>query len=97
MNIRQRSTAHAFKSGNELGQEFLYYLIYKLSYCNFPESRNKKSKIIFLFYLLILNAICFVEKTNIFLRLCLCIFESDNAKSDCPIQISRKYFCSGDI
>ena len=35
--------------------EFFYYLIYKPSYCNFPESRKKSkkiiSKIIFLFYL----------------------------------------------
>ena len=28
--------------------------------------------------------ICFVEK-KIFLRFCLCIFESDTVKDDCPI------------
>ena len=33
---------------------------------------------------------CFVEKNNIFLRFCLCIFESDTVKSDCYIQIFRK-------
>ena len=37
-----------------------------------------------------LNIICFVEKDNIFLRFCLCIFESDTVKSDCNIQIFRK-------
>ena len=35
------------------------------------------SKIFFLFYLPTQNIICFVEKNNIFLRFCLCIFESD--------------------
>ena len=34
--------------------------------------------------------ICFVEKNNIFLRFCLCIFESGTVKSDCPVQIFRK-------
>ena len=33
---------------------------------------------------------CFVEKKNILLRFCLCIFESTSAKSDCPVQIFRK-------
>ena len=37
-----------------------------------------------------LNIICLVEKNNIFLRFCLCIFESDTVKSDCPVQIFRK-------
>ena len=47
--------------------EFFYLLIYKPSYCNFPESRKKPniSKIIFLFYLPTLNINCLVEK-NIF-------------------------------
>ena len=34
-----------------------------------------------------LNITCFVEKKNLFLRFCLCIFESDTVKSDCPKQI----------
>ena len=29
-------------------------------------------------------------KKKIFLRLCLCIFESDTVKRDCPVQIFRK-------
>ena len=29
-------------------------------------------------------------KKKIFLRFCLCIFESDTVKSDCPVQIFRK-------
>ena len=57
------------------------------------ESREKIkfkiSKIIFLFYPPTLNIICFVEKNIIFLRFCLCIFESDTVKSDCPVQIFR--------
>ena len=36
------------------------------------------------------NLTYFVEKNNIFLRICLCIFESDAVKSDCPVQIFRK-------
>ena len=43
----------------------------------------------FLFYPPTLNIICLVEK-KIFLRLCLCIFESDSVKNDCPVQIFRK-------
>ena len=39
------------------------------------------SKIIFLFYPLTLNIICLVEK-KIFLRFCLCIFESDSVKRE---------------
>ena len=31
-----------------------------------------------------------MEKNNKFLRFCLCIFESDTVKSDCPVQIFRK-------
>ena len=54
------------------------------SYCNFLESRKKKSKIC-VFYPPTLNIICFVENRNIFLRFCLRIFESDTAKSDCPM------------
>ena len=54
----------------------------------------EKKKLIsnfFLFYPPTLNIICFVEKKNdIFLRFCLCIFESDTVKSDCPVQIFRK-------
>ena len=45
--------------------------------------------------------ICFFEK-KIFLRFCLCIFESGTVKSDCPVQIFRKIMkylkiFSGDI
>ena len=74
----------------ELKPEFFYKLIYKPSYCNFPESKRKKlfAKIIFL-YLPNLNIICFLEK-KIFLRFCLCIFESGTVKSDCPVQIFKK-------
>ena len=34
----------------------------------------------FFFYPSTLNIICFVEKNIIFLRFCLCIFESDTVK-----------------
>ena len=34
-----------------------------------------------------LNINSFVEKNNIFLRFCLCIFESDTVKSDCLVPI----------
>ena len=76
----------------DLRPEFFYTLINEPSYCNFPESR-KKIKFnfyFFLFYPPTLNIICFVEKNNIFLRFCLCIIESDNVKSDCPVQTFRK-------
>ena len=43
----------------------------------------------FLFYPPTLNIICLVEK-KIFLTFCLCIFESDTVKNDCPVQIFRK-------
>ena len=33
---------------------------------------------------------CLVEKNNIVLRFCLCIFEIDTVKSDCPVQIFKK-------
>ena len=69
--------------------EFFYLLIYEPSYCNFPESRKKS---IFLFYPPTLNVICFVEKNYIFLRFCLCIFESDTVKSDCPMQENYEIF-----
>ena len=38
------------------------------------------------------NIICFVEKNNIFLRFCLCIFESDTVKSDFPMQENYEIF-----
>ena len=69
---------------NYLGQE-----IYEPSYCYFPESRKKSSKFLFLFYL---NIFCFVEKNNMFLRFCLCIFESDTVQSDCPMQENYEIF-----
>ena len=46
---------------------------------------------------LTLNIICFLEKNNIFLRFCLCIFESDTVKSDCPMQIFRKIIIFKDL
>ena len=46
--------------------------------------------LVFIFYPRTVNSICLVEKNNIFLRFCLCIFESDTVKSDCPVQIFRK-------
>ena len=46
--------------------------------------------LVFIFYPRTLNIICLVEKNDIFLRFCLCIFESDTVKSDCPVQIFRK-------
>ena len=52
--------------------------------------KDKNSKIIFLFYPPTLNIICFLEKGNIFLRFCLCNFESDTVKSNCPVQIFRE-------
>ena len=51
---------------------------------------NLISKIIFIFYPPTLNIIGFVEKNNLFLRFCMCIFESDTVKSDCPVQLFRK-------
>ena len=51
---------------------------------------EKKFNFLFLFYPPTLNIICFVEKNNIFLRFCLCIFESDTVKRDCPVLIFRK-------
>ena len=44
----------------------------------------------FLFYPPTLSIICFVEKKNIFMKFCLCIFESDTVKSDSPVQFFRK-------
>ena len=44
--------------------------------------------VFFLFYPPTLKINCLVEKNNIFLRFCLCIFESDTVKS--PVQIFRK-------
>ena len=76
----------------------IFLLIDLQTYCNFPESRKKYnlfSKIVFVSYLPPLNINCFVEKNHIFLRFCLCIFESDTVKSDCQMQIFRrivKYF-----
>ena len=42
------------------------------------------------FFLLVDLQICFVEKNDIFLRFCLCIFDSDTVKSDCSVQIFRE-------
>ena len=46
----------------------------------------------FMVYLPTLNIICFIEKNDIFLRFCLCIFESDTVKSDCPMQENYEIF-----
>ena len=51
---------------------------------------NSSNLSCFLFYPSTLNIICFIENSKIFLRFCLCIFESDTVKSDCPIKICRK-------
>ena len=56
----------------------------------FLKVEKKNYFIFFLFYQPTLNIIRLVEKNNIFLRPCLCIFESDTLKSDCPVQIFRK-------
>ena len=56
----------------------------------FRNVEKKTSKIIFLFYPQTLNIIYLVEKNNVFLRFCLCIFKSDTVKSDCRVQIFRK-------
>ena len=59
---------------------------------NFWEGRKTislTSKFFFI-YPLTLNMICFVEKSNIFLRFCLSVFESDTVKNDCPIQAFKK-------
>ena len=39
-----------------------------------------------------LNFIRFVEENKIFLRFCLCIFENDTVKSDCPMQKNYEIF-----
>ena len=55
------------------------------------EDPDKMSRIIRLFTICfaVASPFCFVQKNNIFLRFCLCIFESDTVKSDCPVQIFR--------
>ena len=58
----------------------------------FQKGEKKNSKIIFLFYPPTLNTICFLEKNNTFLRFCLCIFESDTVKKDCPMQENYEIF-----
>ena len=45
-----------------------------------------------MFYPRTLNIICFNEKNNIFLRFCLCIFDSDTIKIDCPLQEDDEIF-----
>ena len=49
--------------------------------------RKVEKKSLKLFYPPTLDIICFVEKNNIFLRFCLCIFDSDTVKSDSLVQI----------
>ena len=62
----------------------------KPSFLSFPESREKIKFISIFFLSMTLNIICLVDKKNIFLRFCLCIFKSDTVKSDCPVQIFFK-------
>ena len=57
----------------------------------FQKVEKKYFLFFFIFYPLTLNSICFIEK-NIFLRFCLCIFENDTVKSDCPIQDNYEFF-----
>ena len=72
--------------GTTAKASIFYKLIYKPPYCNFLESRKKVLKnIYFLFYPLL-----FVSLQKICFRICLCNFESDTVKSDCPIHIFRK-------
>ena len=71
------------------GAKFISWFTNPLTFF-FSGKVKKKSEILFLFYPLTLNIICFVQKNSIFLRFCLCIFESDTAKSDCSIKIFRK-------
>ena len=74
-----------------LRPELFYKLIYKPFYCNFEESRKKKYlKNYFLCYPRTLNIICLAEKLILYFRFCLCIFESDTVKSDCPVQFFKK-------
>ena len=54
--------------------------------------KAEKKSIFFLFYPSTLDTICFVEKKNIFLRFCLCIFERAAVKSDCPMQENYEIF-----
>ena len=51
------------------------------------KKKKKKFQNYFLFYPPTINSICFIGKK---MRFCLCIFESDTVKSDCPVQIFRK-------
>ena len=55
----------------------------------FQKVEKKKILIFFIsFYPPTLNIIW--KKKNIFLRFCLCTYESNFVKSDCPVQIFRK-------
>ena len=58
----------------------------------FPESREKNSKIISYFIRRLLILFVSLKNNNIFMRLCLCIFESNTVKSDCPMQENYKIF-----
>ena len=69
-----------------LGQNFLFVDLRTVNFQNVEKNLKHFS----LFYPRTLNIICFVEK--IFLRFCLCIFENDAVKSDCPMQENYDIF-----
>ena len=58
----------------------------------FRKVEKNNSKLMFLFYPLTLNIICFVETNKIFLSFYLCIFESDTVESDCSMQENYEIF-----
>ena len=60
-------------------------------YCNFRKVEKKLfQKLFFYFIRRLLILIVWLKKIMFFFRFCLCIFESDTIKSDCPVQIFRK-------
>ena len=73
-------------------QGFVWERIYKLILCFWKVGKNKILflKLSFLFRPTALIVFVSLKKNNIFLRFCLCIFESDTFKSECPVQIFRK-------
>ena len=57
----------------------------------FSGKYKKRFLKIFLYFIRCLKILfVFLKENNIFLRFCLCIFEGDTVKSDCPAQIFRK-------
>ena len=80
-----RKLSAAFQNQSKARTFLLVYLQTLLM--QFSKKLKKISKIVLLFNPPALNIICVVEKSTIFLRFCLCIFESDTVKSDCPVHI----------